>query len=59
MNLAPDLDILRSNKNKVIGKRSYGKTKEDVINYGLPFMKSLQKNKLVSVIKHSRSWFNY
>ncbi len=52
MNLAPDLDILRSNKNKVIGKRSYGKTKEDVITYGIPFMKSLQKNKIVSVIKH-------
>ena len=52
MNFAPCLDIVRSDKNKAIGNRSYGNTKEDVIKYGIPFMKCLQKNNIISVIKH-------
>jgi len=52
MNFAPVLDITRDEMRKVIGNRSYGKTKEDVIKYGLPFMKCLQENNIVSVVKH-------
>ena len=52
MNFAPDLDIVRSDKNKAIGNRSYGTNIEDVIKYGLPFMKQMQKNNIISVVKH-------
>ena len=52
MNFAPVLDITRDEKRKAIGNRSYGKKKEDVIKYGIPFMKCLQENNIVSVVKH-------
>lgn len=52
MNFAPVLDITRDENKKVIGNRSYGKNKEDVIKYGIPFMQCLQKNKIISVVKH-------
>lgn len=52
MNIAPVLDISGDNDNSIIGNRSYGKTKDNVIKYGIPFMKYLQKHKIVSVIKH-------
>lgn len=52
MNFAPVLDINRDYKNKIIGSRSYGKNKDDVIKYGIPFMKCLQNNGIISVIKH-------
>lgn len=52
MNFAPDLDIVRSEKNKGIGNRSYGSTKEDVIKYGIPFMQKMQSYNIVSVCKH-------
>ena len=52
MNFAPVLDIVRSEKNKVIGNRSYGDSKKKVLEYALPYMKSLQKNNIVSVVKH-------
>ena len=52
MNFAPVLDIVRSEKNKVIGNRSYGNSKEDVIKYAIPFMKTMQARNIISVIKH-------
>jgi len=52
MNFAPVLDICRNDKNKVIGNRSYGNNKEDIIKYGIPFMKTMQDNNIISVIKH-------
>jgi len=52
MNFAPDLDILRDEKSKAVGNRSYGKTKEDVIMYGLPFMECLRQNGIIPVVKH-------
>jgi len=52
MNFAPVLDIYRNDKNKVVGNRSYGEAKEDVIKYGIPFMKKMQKNGIISVVKH-------
>ncbi len=52
MNFAPCLDIVRNDKSKAIGDRSYGDNIKDVITYGIPFMKSLQKNNIISVVKH-------
>jgi len=52
MNFAPVLDIYRNENNKAIGNRSYGKNIDDIINYGLLFMKEMQKNNIVSVVKH-------
>lgn len=51
MNFAPVLDIYRSDKNKVIGNRSYG-AKENIVKYGFSFMKELQNNNIISVVKH-------
>ena len=52
MNFAPTLDIVRNDKNKAIGNRSYGDNCKDVLEYGLPFMQTLKENKIISVIKH-------
>ncbi len=52
MNFAPVLDIYKYDLNTAIGNRSYGRNKEDVIKYGLPFALEMQKNKIVSVVKH-------
>lgn len=52
MNFAPVLDIVRSDKNKAIGNRSYSDNVNDVIKYGIPFMKEMQKNNIISVVKH-------
>ncbi len=52
MNFAPCLDIVRSEKNKAIGNRSYGSTFEDVCLYGIPFMENMKKHNIISVVKH-------
>ena len=52
MNYAPVLDILHYEDNTAIGDRSYGNNYEDVIKYGIPFMKTLTENEIISVIKH-------
>ena len=52
MNFAPVLDINHERKNKVIGKRSYGKSKDEVIKNAIPYMKCLQGNGIISVVKH-------
>lgn len=52
MNFAPVLDILRDEKNKVIGNRSYGNNAADIIKYGFPFMNEMKKNNIISVVKH-------
>ena len=46
------LDIKRFGDNHAIGDRCYGATKEDVVKYGIPVMKELQKEGIISVIKH-------
>ena len=51
INFAPVLDV-NHGKNKALGNRSYGKTVEEVIKYGLPFMNELKENGIISVIKH-------
>lgn len=50
MNLSPVLDIY--NNNKFLNKRCFGNSKEKVIKYGIPYIKELQKNNIISVIKH-------
>lgn len=52
MNFAPVLDINREYKNKIVGSRSYGKNKEKIIKYGISFMKCMQENGIISVVKH-------
>ena len=52
MNFAPVLDIEHNNKSKVLEHRCYGKTKEEVIKYALPFMKSMKNANIISVVKH-------
>ena len=52
MNFSPVLDIKRFEDNHVIGDRSYGKSKEDVIKYGIPVMEELKKHGIISVVKH-------
>ena len=52
LNFAPVLDIKRFENNHAIGDRSFGNNKEDVAKMGIIAMKELQKNKIISVIKH-------
>lgn len=52
MNFAPVLDIHTFEKNKAIGNRSYGRCREDVLKYAMPFMKTMQENGIVAVVKH-------
>lgn len=53
MNFSPVLDIKNfESKNHVIGDRSFGDSKEEVAKFGTTTMKELQKNNVLSVIKH-------
>ena len=52
LNFAPVLDLRRYEKQKVIGDRSFGYDKEKVSECGIAMMKALQKNNIVSVVKH-------
>ncbi len=52
LNFAPVLDIKRFEDSHGIGDRCYGDNKDDVTKYGVAFMKELQKQGIVSVIKH-------
>lgn len=52
LNFAPVLDIKRFEDEHAIGDRCYGANKEDVIKYGIPVMEELQKQGIISVIKH-------
>lgn len=52
MDFAPVLDIKRFGDNHAIGDRSYSENVEEVSKYGLEFMQALQKNKIISVVKH-------
>lgn len=52
LNFAPVLDIKRFENNHPIGDRCYGENKEEVVKYGIAFMKKLQEQGIVSVIKH-------
>ena len=52
INFAPVLDIKRFPNNHAIGDRAFGENKEDVKKYGIEFMKELQQNNIIPVIKH-------
>lgn len=52
INFAPVLDIKRFKDSHAIGDRCYGKTKEEVAEYGIAFMKKLQEQGILSVVKH-------
>lgn len=52
MNFAPVLDIVRNEKSKAIGNRSYGNDFKTVIKYGMPFMQEMKNNNIISVVKH-------
>ena len=49
---APVLDIYSNPNNTVIGKRSFGKTKELVSNHSIELAKGLMDNKVVPTYKH-------
>jgi len=49
---APVLDIQRFADNHAIGDRCYGKTAKEVSENGVVAMKELQKNNIISVVKH-------
>lgn len=52
IDFAPVLDIKRFPNNHAIGDRAFGENKEDVIKYGIEFMKELQQNNIIPVVKH-------
>ena len=52
MNFSPVLDIKRFEDSHAIGDRSYGTTKEEVVEYGIPVMEELKKQGIISVVKH-------
>lgn len=52
MNFAPVLDIKRFPDNHAIGDRAFSENIEEVTEYGIEYMKKLQKNQVISVIKH-------
>ena len=52
MNLAPVLDIYNGSKSKVLDKRCFYGDSEEVINDGIKYIKELDKNKVIAVVKH-------
>ena len=52
MNFSPVLDVLGKTTSEAIGNRCYGNNAKDVSRYGVEIMKQLQKNKVISVVKH-------
>lgn len=52
IDFAPDADLFNNPQNKVIGHRSFGHTKEEVIPMVISFSKGLQEEGIFSVIKH-------
>ena len=52
MNFAPVLDIQRFGDSHAIGDRCFGKLKEDVIKFAIPYMNELKKEKIIPVAKH-------
>ena len=52
MNFAPVLDIKRFPDNHAIGDRAFSENIKKVTEHGIEYMKKLQENQVVSVIKH-------
>lgn len=49
---APVLDIYSNENNKVIGKRSFGTTPEQVSNMAISYAKGLEENGVIATYKH-------
>ena len=52
VNTIPVLDVLRKNTNKIIGKRSFSKKKENVKILGDLTIRQCHSQKIITVIKH-------
>lgn len=52
MNLSPVLDVNNNPLNPVIGVRSYGENPEKVADFGISYIESLQKNRVIATAKH-------
>ena len=52
MNFAPVLDIQRFDDTHAIGDRCFGKLKEDVSRFAIPYMKAMKNENVISVVKH-------
>ena len=52
MDFAPVLDIKRFPDEHAIGDRAYSENIEEVSKYGIEYMKALQDNNVISVVKH-------
>lgn len=52
MNFAPVLDIKRFADNHPIGDRSFSEKYEEVTKFGIEYMKELQKQNILPVVKH-------
>lgn len=52
LNFAPVLDIKRFGNQHVIGDRSFSEDKREVSKYGIAVMEEMQKQGVISVIKH-------
>ena len=52
MNFAPDLDIDNNSSSKVIKDRCFSDNVDIVKEYGILYMKEMQKNNVISIIKH-------
>ncbi len=52
MNYAPDVDVNNNPDNPVINDRSFGENKEKVADYGIMYMKGMQKEGILTCAKH-------
>jgi beta-N-acetylhexosaminidase len=52
LNFAPVLDIHTNPANPVIGERAFGQTADSVIAAALPFMRAMQREKIIACGKH-------
>ncbi|MEN9697500.1 MAG: hypothetical protein RLZ56_921 [Bacteroidota bacterium] len=52
INYAPDIDINNNPNNPVINDRSFGQSKERVIQHGIAYMKGLQDHQIMATAKH-------
>ena len=52
MDFAPVLDVKRFGDNHAIGDRAFSENIDDISKYGIEYMKELQKNNVISIVKH-------
>ena len=52
INYAPDIDINNNPLNPVINDRSFGQSKEKVVQQGIAYMKGMQDNGVMATAKH-------